>query len=197
VVWLPFVQVANPAAHQMRGLDGIAWMGDSAPGDLAAIRWLRANAPGSAGIAEATFNFEYNTSGNHGRVSSYTGMPTIIAWPGHEYQWRGGQPAIRAQIDPRQADLNELYQTTDVARAQQIMQKYGIRYVFVGTIEKGEQGRAPTDTGPWRYSAQALTKFAGFMQTVFNQDGTTVYMLPAAPAGPAPNQANPGALPHP
>jgi YYY domain-containing protein len=197
VVWLPFVQVANPAAHQMRGLDGIAWMGAGAPGDLAAIRWLRANAPGTAGIAEATFNYEYNTSGNHGRVSAYTGMPTIIAWPGHEYQWRGGQPDIRAQIDPRQAALNELYQTTDVARAQQIMQQYGIRYVFVGTIEKGEQGRAPGDTGPWRYSAQALSKFGTFMQTVFNQDDTTVYLLPAAPAGAAPNQANPGALPHP
>jgi uncharacterized membrane protein len=124
-------------------------------------------------------------------------MPTIIAWPGHEYQWRGGQPDIRAQIDPRQAALNELYQTTDVARAQQILQQYGIRYVFVGTIEKGEQGRAPGDTGPWRYSAQALSKFGTFMQTVFNQDDTTVYLLPAAPAGAAPNQANPGALPHP
>ncbi len=196
--WLPFIQVANPAAHQLRGLDGIQFLANQSPGDLEAIRWLRANAPGDAGIAEAAYNIEYNSQGMHGRVSAYTGMPTIIAWHGHEVQWRGGQPDLLAQIDTREADEDELYATTDINRALEIMRKYHLTYVFVGSIEKSAQGRPKGGT----YSPQALAKFAQFMQVVFNQDGTTVYKLPdtvaAAPgAGATPGAPNPGALPHP
>jgi len=172
IVWVPGIQVANPQDHQLRGLDGITWMGAAAPDDLAAIRWIRANVHGNDGVAEAAFNYEYNMQGMHGRVSAYTGAPTIIAWPGHEQQWRGGQPAIAAQFGVRQAAQDELYATLDPARAQAILRQYGLRYVFVGTIETGTQGRQ--DTGPWQYSPAALAKFAGFMDPVFRAGGTTV-----------------------
>ncbi|HUS14211.1 MAG TPA: DUF2298 domain-containing protein [Chloroflexia bacterium] len=176
VVWMPGVQVSNPEAHRLRGLDGMQYLGETAPGDLAAIRWLRTNVHGGAGVAEAAFNYEYNMQGLHGRVSAFTGLPTIIAWPGHEAQWRGGQPAIAAEFGPRQEDQDTLYGTMDPAQARAILQRYGIRYVFVGTIEQGTQGRS--DPGPWKYSPAALDKFAGFMQPVFEADGTTVYRLP-------------------
>jgi YYY domain-containing protein len=200
VVWLPGIQVANPQDHKLHGLDGIQYMGDQTPGDLEAIRWLRSNANGADGIAEAAYNIEYNVQGMHGRVSAFTGMPTIIAWTGHEVQWRGGQPQIAAEFTPRQNDEDELYATTDITRAKQIMAQYNLRYVFVGSIEKGAIGRPAGG----QYSAEALSKFSQFMQPVFNQDGTTVYMLPEASTGApsnAPNPGsgapNPGALPHP
>ena len=198
ISWVPFFPVSNPADHKVRGLDGIAWLGDSAPGDLDAIRWIRDNVHGPQGMAEAAFTYEYNIQGMHGRVSAYTGQPTIVAWHGHEVQWRGGQPEVLASLGPRESDQDELYATTDVKRAQQIMQKYGIRYVFVGTIEKGEQGRAVANRDPGSTSPQALTKFAGFMQPVFNSGGATVYMLPDDDRRSQPGAGpNPGALPHP
>jgi uncharacterized membrane protein len=196
ISWVPFFPVSNPTDHKIRGLDGIAWLGDSAPGDLAAIRWIRDNVHGPQGVAEAAFTYEYNMQGMHGRVSAYTGQPTIVAWHGHEVQWRGGQPDVLASLGPRESDQDELYATTDVKRAREILQKYGIHYVFVGTIEKGEQGRASGDQGAWKYSPQALAKFGQFMQPVFNSGGATVYMLPDVAAA-SPGGANPGALPHP
>jgi len=189
---LPGVQVGNPTAHKLKGLDGIAPLGDSEPGDLAAIHWIRANVKGGDGVAEAVNDVEYNVQGNHGRVSAYTGQPTILGWPGHEQQWRGGQPTIMALLGPRGKDQDDLYATTDINLAKSILEKYKIHYVFVGSIEKGEQGRAGNDTGPWKYSPEALAKFARFMQPVFSQGGTVIYKMPeaAAPAdqgiGPSP-----------
>ncbi|MDQ2809636.1 MAG: DUF2298 domain-containing protein, partial [Chloroflexota bacterium] len=177
VIWLPGIQVTGAETHKLVGLDGMAALGNSAPGDLAAIRWLRANARANDGIAEAAFTYEYNTQGRHGRVSAYTGMPGILVWRGHENQWRGGQPGIMAQFDARVADQLELYTTPDPQRAAAILRKYGIHYVFVGSIEKGEQGQPNPLPANWPPSAPALGKFAGFMDRVFEGGGTQVYRL--------------------
>ncbi len=183
VIWLPGIQMAGAENHKLHGLDGIAALGAGAPGDLAAIRWLRANARATDGIAEAAFTYEYNSQGLHGRVASYTGMPGIIVWRGHEVQWRGGQPSILAEFDARVADQTALYTTTDPQRAAAILRKYGIHYVFVGSIEKGALGLPNPPLPNWPPSAQALGKFAGFMDRVFSQDGTEVYRLRDAVAG--------------
>jgi uncharacterized membrane protein len=189
IIWVPGIQLEGAENHKIRGLNGIADLAISAPGDLAVIEWLRTHARAGDGIAEQAFAIEYNVRGQHGRVSSYTGMPGILVWQGHEYQWRGGQPQIMAQFAQRLADQTTLYTTTDVKTAKAILQKYGIHYVFVGTIEKGEQGLPDGDQPNWPPSPQALGKFAQFMTLAYSQGGTQVYYMPdsAVPGNLGPN----------
>ena len=41
----------------------------------------------------------------------------MLGWPGHEDQWRGGDPSVRAQIGPRRDDVAAIYSGADMARA--------------------------------------------------------------------------------
>ena len=75
-------------------------------------------------------------------MSTYTGLPAVMAWPGHEVQW-GHDPGSR--VRRRAADLRH-DATCDVAR--RLLGRYGVRYVFVGSLERKD------------YPAAALAKFA-------------------------------------
>src|SRR4051795_8545243 len=66
-------------------LDGLRWLAESAPGDPGAIEWLRDHAPHDSVVLEAVGD-DYSGFG-HARISSFTGLPTVMGWPGHELQW--------------------------------------------------------------------------------------------------------------
>jgi YYY domain-containing protein len=66
------------------------------------------------------------------RIATYTGLPTVLGWPSHEVQWRG-------TADPqgsRQQDIESLYATPDWETARAIIDKYNIRYIVVGGLER-------------------------------------------------------------
>ena len=67
-------------------LDGLKWLKARSPGDPGAIDWLRANAPGDSVVLEA-FGDDYSAFG-HARISTFTGLATVIGWAGHELQWQ-------------------------------------------------------------------------------------------------------------
>ena len=66
-------------------LDGLGWLRERAPGDPGAIAWLNAHAPTGAVVLESTGE-DYSPDG-HARISTFTGLPTVLGWPGHELQW--------------------------------------------------------------------------------------------------------------
>jgi YYY domain-containing protein len=137
-------------------LDGLAWLRERAPGDPAAIAWLRANTPGSAVVLEA-FGEDYSAFG-HGRISTFTGRPTVLGWAGHEVQW-DHEPGSR------EADVRTLYTTTDLDEARELIDRYAVRYVVVGPIERTTYG----DAGE--------AKWDELGERVFDQAGTTVWRL--------------------
>ena len=69
---------------------------------------------------------------NFGRISKISGLPTVLGWPGHESQWRGGA----AEIGNRESDIKELYATANWDKAQLILERYEIKYVYIGPLEK-------------------------------------------------------------
>ncbi len=136
-------------------LDGMAWLETVHPDDYAAIRWLQANAPDSAVILEAPGeSYKYA-----GRVSALTGLPTLLGWSFHEYQWRGSydEPARR------EPDIDILYNSVDPAQTLTLLNKYDITYVYVGPLERE------------RYSPSGLAKFDRLMDVVYQQGGVTIY----------------------
>ena len=97
--------------------------------DYHAIIWLQDNIEGSPVVLEG--NSGLYTWGS--RVSVYTGLPTVVGWDWHQQQQRWED---RDQVSVRRADVHALYSTTDVENARRLIEKYGVRYVYVGQLER-------------------------------------------------------------
>jgi uncharacterized membrane protein len=124
------------------------------PDEAAAIRWLE-SAPD--GVVAEAIGGSYS---GYARVSTLSGQPTVLGWPGHESQWRGGYD----EQGSRQGDIESLYATSDWNRAREIIARYNIRYVFVGNLERGKPLQED--------------KFQRNMRLVFQQGNVTIYEAP-------------------
>ena len=138
-------------------LDGIAYISRSSPGEYAAIRWLRDNAEEGDGIVEAVGD----SWSPYGRVSSSTGLPTVLGWPWHEHQWRGS----RQPFEGREEDVRAIYSTTDASEAARLLEVYDVQYVVVGPRERAS------------YGAGGLAKFSSIGEAVFESEDVTIYRV--------------------
>jgi YYY domain-containing protein len=169
-----------------RGLDGMAYM-DKAQyfdngqdlllaDDKAAMLWLMQNVRGSPTILEAQVP-EYRWGS---RFSVYTGLPTVQGWNWHQRQQRSIVPS--AEVERRVADVAEAYNTTDLVRARQLLDRYDVRYVIVGQEERAF------------YNPGGLAKFAelenqGYLKTVYAGGAVTIYEVVARDRGPVESYA--------
>ncbi len=113
----------NPAEWT---LDGAAYIERYNPDEMEAIRWLQ-QAP--YGVVAEAVGGSYT---GYARVSTHSGLPTVLGWPGHELQWRGGGK----EIGSRESDIASLYQSRDWTQASAVIEKYFIRYIYVGDTER-------------------------------------------------------------
>ncbi len=143
-------------------LDGAAYMEQQSPDDIAAIRWL---SDASAGVVAEAVGGSYSI---YARVATLSGQPNVLGWPGHESQWgREG-----AELSTRQADIQRLFCSRRWDEAQAIIEQYGIRYIFVGSLERSAY--TPDTCGTGLYQA----KFDQSLQVVFQQGNVTIYEAP-------------------
>jgi uncharacterized membrane protein len=136
-------------------LDDFARIQRENPDEAAAITWLKSAAEGV--VAEAVGG-SYT---GFARISEYTGLPAVLGWPGHESQWRG----TGAPQGTRQDDIALLYRTSNWVTARDILNKYKIRYVYIGDLEHST------------YPVQEA-KFQQNLIRVFQQGNVTIYEVP-------------------
>lgn len=137
------------------GLDGTRFLAAARPEDYEAIQWLRANIDGAPVILEATGG-EYS---EYGRVSAYTGLPTLLGWYGHELQW--GRNAD--QLAGREPAIDRIYTSTDVAEVVDLLERYQIEYIYVGSLEIDQ------------YGPQARDRFRGLLDVIYENRGVIIY----------------------
>ena len=136
-------------------LNGTAYMSRHSPDDYLAIGWLNENVAGAPVVLEAAGG----SFSQYARVSSQTGLPTVLGWDFHEVQWRGSAE----EVNKRKPDVEALYNSPDVEQALTLLEKYDITYVYVGPLERS------------RYSAAGLAKFDRFMDVVYRRGDVTIY----------------------
>ena len=138
-------------------LDGAAFLQSVRPDDYAAIRWLSSSVQGRPVVLEATGG-EYS---EYARVSTFSGLPTVLGWGGHELQWRGQgeEPQQRTQ------DIDAIYSTANRSAVPALLAKYQVQYVFVGSLEIEKYGPGVAD------------RFNGMLEPVFRQGSVTVYRV--------------------
>ena len=122
--------IVDASTGQLRiqdwSLDGTLAFQTYSPDDYAAVQYLK-TAPYGV-IAEAVGG----SYSSYARIAAQSGLPDVLGWPFHEYQWRGGTK----EIGNREPDLERLYTTTDWAEALAILKQYHVRYVILGNMEK-------------------------------------------------------------
>jgi len=112
---------------EYKGLWGLNFLQISYPDNLAAINWLNKNVSGQPNIVEAPGD-SYTT---YNQVSMATGLPTIEGWLVHEWLWRGGYDAPAARV----SEVDRIYTSSDSNEIKLILDKYQIKYIFVGAKE--------------------------------------------------------------
>jgi uncharacterized membrane protein len=117
-----------------QGLSGLNFLAQRYPEDYQAIIWIEENLPKEAVVLEAAGD-SYT---NYGRVSAFTGRPTIQGWLVHEWLWRGGYdlPAKRA------GDVQKIYQNADIGLTKKTLDQYSVDYIFFGKLEQEKYPKA-------------------------------------------------------
>lgn len=155
----PMAAVARSREGQGHGLSAIGYLERNDPGFFSAVRWGRDELdPDDAVVAEAVS--ESYEAGN--RFSAFTGIPTLLGWPGHERQWRSD---IRE--DPRRAAVDAIYRGT---RPEQLdaVYEWGVTHVVVGHPERDA------------YGIRVSQRFAGW-PVVFSTPTFQVFQTPYTP----------------
>jgi YYY domain-containing protein len=162
----------NHFAQRSNSLDGLDYLqncpfymcGYNTTGDYYAIRWINSHIQGDPVIVEAVGS-DYTM---YGRVSAFTGLPTIMGWVGHEYQWRVtwlNNPVNAVDFNSRQSDVQTIYTNSNPKVVLDVMARYNAQYLYVGALEQQQ------------YPGADLSRFSAFMQVVYSFDGVTIYKV--------------------
>ena len=138
-------------------LDGAAYLAVQNPADAAAVAWLRQNVRGPATVLEAAGG-SYSYAG---RISTQTGLATLLGWDGHELQWRGNT----VEQDKRRPVIERIYGSATGSELQTLLNQWRIDYVLVGPLERQTYGVSP----------QSEARLAQIMQLVYDSADVRIY----------------------
>ena len=133
-------------------LNGNEYLQISNPDEFEAVRYLNLV---PFGVISEAVGGSYS---NYGRISKFTGLQTVLGWPGHELQWRGSGK----EIGSREYDIKELYSTNKWVTAKNILDKYNLRYIYIGDIERKT----------YQISEE---KFISNLPVIFNNSSVVIY----------------------
>jgi len=183
-----------PGAYNHRTtLDGLAYLADTHPGEYKAVTWLREKVRGTPVVLEAQ-GLSYR---EFGRISMYTGLPTVVGWSPHVEQ-RGNSPE---EVETRRAAVDAIYAFPTAADTGPLLRRYRVGYVYVGWVEKKTypSGLAAFDTDKNLYTLAYVNPEARIYRVVGGdtQDVITVRETVPPPVTETgkPGEDKPGAAP--
>ncbi|KXK10482.1 MAG: hypothetical protein UZ22_OP11002000786 [Microgenomates bacterium OLB23] len=128
-------------------LDGAQWLAMTFPENAEIVNYFNTSVKGQPTILEA----QGDSYTDFNVISAYTGLPTVAGWWVHEWLWRGSSDVVGALIP----DIQSMYESSDKARVQELLQKYGVTYVVIGPHERE------------KYKGLQESKFGALGQVVF------------------------------
>lgn len=139
------------------GLDGTTYIKNLYPQDYSAIAWINKNIKDQPVILEA----QGDSYTDYARISSNTGLPTVLGWTVHEWLWRGTYdiPA------PRISEVQNLYESPDINIVKTLIKKYKISYVYIGGLEIQ------------KYPNLSEDKFKKLGKVVYQNQNTRIYQI--------------------
>lgn len=115
-------------------LDGLAYLDKYEMGERDAVEWLSRQADSSDVVVESTGG-QYS---GYGRISSRSGLSTLLGWAGHEQQWRGSSTPSLA---PRVEAIDQIYRATSWELTSALIEDYGVDWIVFGELEATKYGQ--------------------------------------------------------
>lgn len=135
---IPVMVTASNAASYTPALNGLAWLSGSHPDDLAAINWLSTQ-KGNITLVEAVGeDYSY-----YSRISALTGIPALLGWPSHEFQWRNNTPL--GWYAQRTTVVRTIYE--DPSWCVRLLKMFHIDLLYVGPTEEDRYNVTLPETG--------------------------------------------------
>jgi uncharacterized membrane protein len=156
----PVAAAGQPLDRQPATLDGLAYLARFNPSEYEALLWLRAQATAAVGPPPVVLEAVGGQYSGYGRVSANTGLPTVLGWPGHEWQWRGSD---HPEPGRRQPLVDQIYRSLDLGPVGSLLDQFNVTYIYVGDLEREQYGEA------------GLRKFAAGLDVAFANDRVTIY----------------------
>lgn len=99
------------------------------------IDWLNENISQQPVLVEAV-SVSYS---DFNLVSAFTGLPTIIGWPTHEWLWRQTPETPDAWsmlVGPRVSATEQIYSDPDPDKVKELLLQYQVEYIVIGPLER-------------------------------------------------------------
>ena len=130
------------------------------------IDWINNNIKGQPVIIEAV-SVSYS---DFNLVSAFTGLPTVVGWPTHEWLWRqtpDNPDAWANLVAPRIDEVRQVYTDPDHRKVLDILKKYKIEYIVLGALERELYSSVSSEIP---VANEIFLRSLG--TAVFDQDGT-------------------------
>lgn len=113
---------------RFQGLDAAAFVDNENIYDSEAVDWINETIEGRPVMLEAHGN-SYTYAN---RISTLTGLPTILGWHTHEWLWKDSYEWVEA----RKADVQTIYTSEDVTVVRDLLETYDVSFIYVGDEER-------------------------------------------------------------
>jgi uncharacterized membrane protein len=138
-------------------LDGTLYMQATHSQDYDLINWINKNIKDTPIILESAGD-SYT---DYARISAYTGLPTVVGWPVHEWLWRGTYDVV----GPRVNDVKTLYTSSDLEKITNLINKYNISYVVVADLDRQ------------KYTDLNEANFKKLGKIIYSKNGAKIYRI--------------------
>lgn len=139
------------------GIDGTVYLEDRYPEDYKAIVWINNSIKGQPVILEA----QGDSYTDYARISSNTGLPTVLGWTVHEWLWRGTYDVPQPRIE----DIQTMYESASLPETKQLLKKFKVEYVYIGDMERE------------KYPNIQEEKFRSIAKPVYSTPKVTIYQI--------------------
>lgn len=127
----------SPSQKDYVGLDSSLYMQKVDEDDWNTICYINDNIDGRPVILE-TNGASYS---DYGRISAWTGCPTLLGWRTHEWLWRStGTDDMPVIIPDREEAIRTIYTSKDSAAVTKLISQYDISYIYIGDLEIQDYG---------------------------------------------------------
>ena len=154
----------HPSSHTKAGavptLDGLSWFQRSDPESWRAYQWIEGNIKGQPIMLEAPGeSYHHETS----RVSSMTGLPTLLAWPHHVKERSHPEDLVRR----REQNATAIYTSNDKRRVLGLLSENGVDYIYAGKEERRRFGNV----------ARHFSGYGDVLDVVYHNDDVMIYKV--------------------